>query len=53
LIYQDIENVKTRQDETFVAHIYITIEALHENCTGQLFIKPVYAANDQVDRIND
>jgi len=53
LIYKDIENIKTHQDETFVAYIYITIEALHENCIGQIFIKPVYAANDQLDKIND
>jgi hypothetical protein len=53
LIYKDIENIRTQQDETFVAYIYITIEALHENCIGQLFIKPIYAANDQLDKIND
>jgi hypothetical protein len=53
LIYKDIENIKINQDENFIAYIYITIEALHENCIGQIFIKPVYAANDQLDKIND
>ena len=40
-------------DQKFEAQIFITMEGLYGNCIGQISIKPLYAANDQINQLNE